>query len=85
MRKTRLVLEAVQHAGHKSVTFVALDLCKDSLTSALTALQGGCCPTALSGAMSLSENIPFVLRSEASIVACKERACAPLLTDLLIQ
>lgn len=40
MRKTRLLLEAVERAGCQGVTFAALDLCEDSLADALTALQG---------------------------------------------
>lgn len=40
MRKTRLLLEAVERAGCQDVTFAALDLCEDSLSDALTALQG---------------------------------------------
>lgn len=40
MRKTRLLLDAVQAAGRKGVTFAALDLCEHSLREALTALQG---------------------------------------------
>jgi uncharacterized SAM-dependent methyltransferase len=40
MRKTRLLLDAVERVGCQDVTFVALDLCEDSLGDALTALQG---------------------------------------------
>lgn len=40
MRKTRLLLNAVERVGCRDVTFVALDLCEDSLRDALTALQG---------------------------------------------
>jgi hypothetical protein len=40
MRKTRLLLDAVLAAGRQDVTFCALDLCQQSLSSALQALQG---------------------------------------------
>lgn len=40
MRKTRLLLDAVAQVGCRDVTFAALDLCEDSLSEALTALQG---------------------------------------------
>jgi hypothetical protein len=40
MRKTRLLLDAVLAAGRRDVTFCALDLCQQSLSDALQALQG---------------------------------------------
>jgi len=40
MRKTRLLLDAVEVVGRHDVTFAALDLCEDSLSQALTALHG---------------------------------------------
>lgn len=40
MRKTKLLLDAVEAAGRHDVTFAALDLCEDSLSQALSALQG---------------------------------------------
>jgi uncharacterized SAM-dependent methyltransferase len=41
MRKTRLLLDAVDRVGCRDVTFAALDLCEESLREALSALQGG--------------------------------------------
>lgn len=40
MRKTRLLLGALERLGCQDVTFAALDLCQDALTEALTALRG---------------------------------------------
>jgi hypothetical protein len=40
MRKTQLLLDAVERVGCQAVTFAALDLCQHSLTEALATLKG---------------------------------------------